>query len=151
MAKFSTGLRTAMLGTADLKTKMGASMLMKIYSGTVPADADAASGEGTTATVLCLVSDASSGTGLTLDTPAGGSVSKLSSQVWSGVNLATGTATFFRLYASGDGGAISTTDARVQGTVSATNGDMLVSNTLFDHDPATTFTLNYFSVALPTL
>ncbi len=147
MAKFSTGLRTSMLGTDGLKAALGSSALLKIYAGTVPADADAALGG---ATLLCTVSDASTGTGLTLDTPAGASVSKLGSQVWSGVNAATNTATFFRLVAGADDGTASTSAPRVQGTVSATGlGDMLLTSTTFTSTE--TFTLNYFSVALPSL
>ena len=147
MAKFSTGLRTAMLGTDGLKAAMASPMLLKIYAGTVPADADAALGG---ATLLCTVSDASTGTTLTLGTPAAGSVSKTEAQVWSGVNAATNNGTFFRLVASGDDGSASTSQNRVQGTISASGlGDMLLTTTLFTSTE--TFTLNYFSVALPTL
>lgn len=145
MAKFSTGLRTGMLGSTGFMEAMNGGFL-KIYGGTVPADADAALGS---ATLLCTVSVNSTGTGLSFATPAGGSISK-ASEIWSGVNVATGTATFFRFVADGDNGASSTTAPRVQGTVSATgSGDMLLQSTAFVSSE--TFMLNHFSVDLPSL
>lgn len=146
MAKFSTGLRTGMLDNTGAKEALTGGFL-KIYAGTVPANADAALGS---AVLLCTLSNASGETGLTFDTPAAGSLSKAPAEVWSGVNAATNTATFFRLVAAADDGTLSTTAPRIQGTVSATGlGDMLMTSTAFVN--AETFTLNYFTVALPTL
>ena len=146
MAKFSTGLRNYMLGTGAFKTKMDGGFL-KIYAGTVPATADAALGA---ATLICTLSESGGVNGLDWDdTPANGVVGKDTSQTWQGVNGATATATFFRFVEAADDGTLSTTAARVQGTVGPVGADMLVANpALVDTE---TFTLNYFNVALPTL
>lgn len=145
MAKFSTGLRTGMLNATGAKAALNSGFL-KIYSGTVPADADAALGG---ATLLCTVSNASTGTGVTFDAPAAGVLSKAAAETWSGVNAATGTGTFFRFVAAADDGTLSTSAPRVQGTISAAGtGDMNLATATFTS--AATFTLNYFSVDLPT-
>lgn len=145
MAKFSTGIRDGMLGSSGFKEVMDGGFL-KIYGGTVPADADAALGS---ATLLCTLSVNSTGTGLSFAAPAGGSISK-ASEIWSGVNVATGSGTFFRFVAAADDGTASTTAPRVQGTVSTTaSGDMLLQSTAFV--ATETFTLNHFNVSLPTL
>ena len=112
--KQSTGLRNYMLLTGSLKTAMDLGYI-NIYAGNVPATADAAL-DGTN-TVLCKITNASSATGLTFaNTDSGGSIAKNSSEVWSGINAATGTATFYRHVAVGDDGTLSTTQSRLQGT-----------------------------------
>ncbi len=143
--KTSTGLRNAMLDSESLKDALHLGTL-KIYAGTVPANADAALGG---ATLLCTVSNASGGTGLTMEAAAvDGVLVKESSEVWSGVNAATGVATFYRFVAVGDDGTSSTTQARVQGTVGTAGADLNLSSTSLVS--AATQTVDFYSIALPS-
>jgi hypothetical protein len=107
-------LRNARLDA--ITTDAGASALIRIYSGTAPANVGTAlSGNTLLAELACSASAfaaAASGGVLTLNTVA------------SAAALATGTAVFFRVYKS-DG-----TTAVIQGTVTATGGggDMTIAN-----------------------
>lgn len=143
--KVSTGLRNAMLDTGSLKATMALGFI-RIYSGAVPADADAA----VTGTILCIVSNNSTGTGVNMAVAAAaGVLEKLGSEVWSGVNSATATATYYRHVAVGDDGTSSVSQARIQGTIGTAGADMNLSSTALT-DLATQ-TIDYYSVALPTL
>lgn len=143
--KLSTGLRNKMLATGSFKSIMDGSFL-KIYGGAIPATADAPLGA---ATLLCTISNNSTGTGVTFDgTPAGGVIVKTPSEVWSGVNAATGTATFYRLVTASDDGSDSATQARVQGTVGTAGADGNISSTALVS--AAPQTADYYSLALPT-
>lgn len=144
--KASTGLRNKVLDTSPLKTVLNLGFI-KIYDGTEPATADAALG---TATLLCTISNNSTGTGLTFEAAAsGGIIAKNAAETWSGVNAATGTARFYRHVAPGDTGASSTTEARLQGTVALAGGEMNLSSV--NLTIAATQTLDYYVAALPTL
>lgn len=146
MAKFSTGLRNTMLASGSFKGALDAGFL-DIYAGAAPATADAAVGG---ATKLCRVSVGSSGTGLTFaSTATGGVLSKASAEVWSGVNLASGTATWFRFVAAADDGTESTTAPRIQGSVAAAGADLNMGNTSLVSGQ--TQPVDSFAVALPTL
>lgn len=144
--KVSTGLRNAMLTDSSF-TGIMVDAKLRIYSGTVPLTADAAlSG----ATLLCEISDDDTGTALSFEaTAVDGALSKLSSQIWSGTNIASGTASFYRLVDDLDDGTSSTTAPRVQGSIGVAGADMNISNpTLVS---AVLQPVDYFSVALPTL
>ena len=141
--KASTGLRNKLMDTGSMKSIFAASFL-KIYSGAVPADADAA----VTGTLLCTISIASGGTGVNFATSAvSGVLSKLGSETWSGVNAATGTATYYRHVAAGDDGTLSTTQARIQGSVATVGGDMNLASTALTS--GATQTVDYYSVTVP--
>lgn len=143
--KTSTGLRKAMLDTDPLANIL-AGGLIKIYSGAVPADADAA----VTGTLLCTISLNSTGTGINFDAAAVGSVlSKDPSEIWSGVNAATGAASYYRHVAAGDTGVLSTTQARIQGAIGVAGAEMNLSSTSLTS--GATQTIDFYSVALPTL
>lgn len=145
MAKFSTGLRNTMLATGSLKSVMDGTV-MRLYSGTPPASADAP----VTGTLLATLSVNGNGAGVTFETiPADGVLAKEPAEVWQGTNAATGTVAYARLVAPADTGNTSTTANRIQVTVGNTNTDILVANTLLTSGQ--TFTLNYFNVELPTL
>ena len=115
--QFSVAVRNAMLDA--IETTIGTSAVLKIRSGSAPADC-AAADSGTVLATIALAADwaaaASGGT-----------------KAWSGVPVsdssadATGTAAHFRLYAS-DG-----TTCGEQGTVTATGGggDITVDSTSF--------------------
>jgi UDP-N-acetylglucosamine enolpyruvyl transferase len=145
--KISTGLRNKMLDNNSLKTTLAGGFL-KLYSGTVPADADAAISGGNT--LLCTVSVNSTGTGLTFATSASnGTIVKNASEVWSGINAASGTATFYRHVTASDTGVLSTTEARIQGTIGLAGTDMVLSNTTLAS--GATQTVDYYAVNMPAM
>jgi len=141
--KVSTGLRNKLLDTGSLKSVFAASFI-KIYSGTPPAAAD----DAVTGTLLCTISINSTGTGVNMASAAvAGVLSKNSSDVWSGVNAASGTATYYRHVAAGDTAASSTTEARLQGTIDIAGAEMNLSSTSLTS--GATQTIDYYSIALP--
>lgn len=122
----STGLRNHVLVTGSLKAGVDGGVI-RIYSGTVPVDADAEIAGGNT--LLCTISDDATGTGITLDsTPTGGVITKDVTEVWRGVNVASGTATFFRFSSLADGFGASTTEKRMQGTCGVLSADLLLAD-----------------------
>jgi hypothetical protein len=127
--QFSVSVRNAMLDSFETTT--GTSAVIKIRSGSVPANCAAADSGTVLATINCpsdWMAAASSG-------------QKAKSGTWEDLSAdATGTAGHFRVYAS-DG-----TTCTMQGTVTATGGggDMEVSSTSFTAGQSftiTTFTL----------
>lgn len=144
--KASTGLRNQLLDTGSLRDILYEGFI-NIYAGTVPATADDALGS---ATLLSTISNASTSDGLTMDTEAmGGVLAKASGEVWSGVNVAGGTATFYRHIAVGDTGAASTTQARVQGSIGVSGADMNLTSTTLSN--GATQTIDFYTLNLPTL
>lgn len=144
--KASTGLRNKLLVTGSLKATMDLGFI-KIYTGTAPATADDAIGA---ATLLCTLSVSSGGTGLSFDTtPVLGVLAKAPAEVWSGVNVAGGVATFYRHVAVGDTAASSTTEARVQGTIGTIGADMNLTSTTLSS--GATQTMDFYQLYLPTL
>ena len=112
--QFSTTARNAALDA--IETAIGTSAVLKIRSGSVPADCGTADA-GTVLATLTLPSD-------WLAAASGGSKSK--SGTWEDASAdATGTAGHFRIYAN-DG-----TTVHMQGTITATGGggDMTLDNT----------------------
>lgn len=103
--QFSVAVRNARLDAVE--TAVGASAVLRIRSGSVPANC-AAADTGTVLATLNLPSDWMA---------AASSGSKALSGTWSDTSAdATGTAAHFRVYAS-DG-----TTAHIQGTITATGG-----------------------------
>jgi AGZA family xanthine/uracil permease-like MFS transporter len=85
--------------------------------------------------------------GLTYGGATSGVLAK-GSGVWSGPNLATGTASYFRLYGSvADTLAVSTTLIRVQGTCGTSGSDYIMSSTSLTKDY--THTVDGFTLTLP--
>lgn len=112
--QFSTTARNAALDA--IETAIGTSAVLKIRSGSAPADCGTAD-SGTVLATLNLPSD-------WLAAASGGSKSK--SGTWEDASAdATGTAAHFRIYAN-DG-----TTVHMQGTITATGGggDMTLDNT----------------------
>lgn len=115
--QLSVAVRNARLDA--IETTIGASAILKIFSGSTPANCAAADANASPLAVLNLPSDYMA---------AASSGSKALSGTWEDTSADnTGTATHFRLYAS-DG-----TTCHVQGTVTVTGGggDMEVDNTSF--------------------
>ena len=124
----STGLQTAQLVTNNLGANMSGCVL-RMYSGTVPATADAALGG---ATLLHEYSVGGAGTGGTFETtPVAGALVKKVSETWTGTSVASGDATFGRLVLVADDGTLSTTAKRIQGTVGTSGADILLGNITF--------------------
>lgn len=112
--QFSAAVRNARLDA--IETAIGASAVLKIRTGTAPANV-ATADAGTVLATLSLPAD-------WMAAASGGSKAK--SGTWSDASAdATGTAAHFRIYAS-DG-----TTAHIQGTVTGTGGggDMELDNT----------------------
>lgn len=144
-AKYSTGLRNAMLATGPFRTLMNLCSL-KIYAGTEPATADAALGG---APLLCTVTNNATATGLTWEVAAAdGVITKAIAEVWRGTNAASGTATFCRLVMPADDGLASTTQYRIQGTVGVVGAQLNMSSTSLV--AAASQDVDFFAVALPT-
>lgn len=143
--KVSTGLRNKLLDTGSLASLM-AGGLIKIYSGSPPASADdAASGS-----LLCTISLNSTGTGVNMaSTATGGVLAKSTAETWSGVVALSGAATYYRHVAASDTGAASTTQARLQGEIATAGAELNLSSTTLTS--GATQTVDYYSVALPTL
>lgn len=144
MAKFSTGLRDAMLGSSSFRNAFyGVSI--RVFDGPVPSDADAAE----TGTLLFTITNSDSPEdGLQFGAPENGAISKASGAEWATPEtVAAGTMTYFRLCSLDDDGLASTTAPRIQGTVGLVGTDMIVVSTLVDEGAP--WTLNYFIVALP--
>lgn len=139
----STGLRNYLLDTNSLDAGLAAGFI-RIYSGTPPADADAA----VTGTLLCTISIASGGTGINMAAAAtGGVLTKAAGETWSGVNAATGTATYYRHVQAGDTGVSSTTERRIQGTVGTVGTDLELNSVSLTS--GATQTIDFYSIALP--
>jgi len=150
MLKISTGLRNAMLASAAMQSSLNLGVI-NIYAGNVQPTADAAL--DSTNVLLCTITNNSTTTGLTLGGGTGavsaGILGKTSTEVWSGVNVASGVATMYRHVAAGDTGALSTTAPRIQGQIATAGSDMNLTNTTLSI--GATQTLSSYSVALPTL
>jgi hypothetical protein len=103
-----------------------------IYSGSQPANADAAE-TGTKLCTITLSSGAFSGgsatNGLNFGEVSSGVLSKEAGEVWSGVGLASGTAGWFRFYDNNYTTGASTTAVRFDGSVATSGGQLNISNT----------------------
>lgn len=143
----STGLAKALLDTGSMRTNL-TGIKLKIYAGTIPLSANAASGVGTTSTLLCTISDASGAGALTFEAAAIDNVlEKTASQVWSGVNVATGVATFFRFEMTGDAGGASTTAVRIQGAIGTAGKELNLSSVSLTS--GATQTIDYYAITQP--
>lgn len=143
--KLSTGFRDHLLTTGDLQSALDGGVI-RIYSGTEPATADAALAGNT---LLCTISNNSTGTGITMAaTAASGVLGKNSAEIWSGSIVASGTASFYRFSPLTDDGALSTTVRRLQGSVATAGADLNFSSTAFVSGNSKS--IDTFDIALPT-
>lgn len=145
MAKFSTGLRNAMMGSSGCKALLTGGTL-RIFSGTSPLSAD----DAEDGTLLMELTAGGTGAGLTFAEPTDARLSKATGEVWmTNSTEASGTATYFRFVAAGDDPLDSSSSSiRIQGTVGEVASDMNVT------DPEITsgepWVLNHFRIGLPT-
>lgn len=87
-----------------------------------------------TATVANMAGGVAAVNGLKFDTAAAGVLSKLASQVWSGLNGATGTAGWFRQYGSAaDSKALDSAGValRIDGAIATSGAEINLNNTAF--------------------
>ena len=125
--RLSTGLRAAMLNGGVNGGVKGAldGGFIDIYSGPQPVSADT----GATGTLLATVSVNAEGGGLHFDTTASGTLAKAAGENWKFTGLAVGTAGWFRFYPKGGSpGAASTAEARFDGSIASSGGDVSLSN-----------------------
>jgi hypothetical protein len=146
--RLSTGLREGLLGTADWKT-LFTDGIMDIYSGAIPANADAAE----TGTLLVSITKASgafvagaAANGLEFAAPSGGTIAK-NADVWSGVGANTGEAGYYRFYGNAYVDGISATAIRFDGTCGVSGADLNMSDLTVTS--ALTTTIDTFSITLP--
>ena len=144
--KMSTALCNGVLDQGSLSGLFTAAsgMLLYIYDGTPPTTADAAA----TGTLLCIVSVSSSGSPLTFDAAGstqGGVMPKASGDVWSGVVLADGNASYYRYVGGSEDGSGTLTLLRIQGTIGVGGADMNLGTVALVN--GATFTVAYASQA----
>jgi len=152
MLRLSTALRNAILdGTTGFKGGVSGGFL-DLWSGGQPASSD----DIATGTLLCrLYAGGVAGTGLTLGASASGVIAKTVAEVWQGVGLATGSIGWFRYYdfvtdaatSYTTGAAASTTQGRLDGSVSTSGADMNLSSVSVVS--GATVTLDTFQLTMP--
>lgn len=97
-----------------------------LYSGSQPASAN----DSPSGTLLVSISTAGSGNyDLILDSPDLGVITKQQNATWSGTAVATGTAGWFRLAVTGDSGASSSTDCRIDGAIATSSAELNMAST----------------------
>ncbi|PIF37847.1 hypothetical protein CLV01_3375 [Delftia sp. 60] len=143
--KASTGLRNHMLATGSLKAALDGGFL-ELYQGPEPATADAPIDPAQHKLLVRIYSDGTSA-GLTLSPTAADGFIEKSTQTWSGTNIDTGTVQFFRFVGPSDSGALSTTLARLQGTVARAGADLNITSV--ELTAGAPQAVNFFSIALP--
>lgn len=119
--KASTGLRNAAVAALIAAIP---DRVMLIFGDTPPVSGDAAQ----TGELLSIVSQNSTGDPLEFGTPVAGTIPKDPAQVWSGINVASGIATHFRIVSGTDTGAASSTEPRLQGTCGTAGANLNMSS-----------------------
>ena len=147
MAKFSSGLRSAMLSQGSLKSLIDGHVL-RIYEGEVPISADSALGN---AVLLMELTVNGGGGGFTFDAGPGDITLRQNvSERWETLSVtASGAMSFFRLVHPDDSGSNDSGSLRIQGSIGRSFGhDMAVStlNTLVGQP----WLLNSFYVEFPS-
>ena len=125
--------------------------VLKIYSGSQPADADTLASGTHLATITVSSGAFTAGAetnALEFGDADDGEIEKASGEVWSGEGLVTGTAGWFRFYANAtDAGGASTTLPRIDGSIGTSGSDLNMSSTsVID---GSTYTIDSFKLTLP--
>lgn len=143
--RLSTGLRQALLGTADFDT-IFTDCFINIYTGVQPADADQIASGSLLATIYS--NNPTDTLGLEFDDPVAGVIAKAVAETWAGTALLSGTAGWFRMWAAGDDPAIlSTTEERVDGNIATSGANMNMTNTSIV--AAAVQTISAFTITMP--
>ena len=122
-AIISTGMSDFMLDEGSVKEALDLGFI-NIYTTPVPVHAD----DAPTGQLLCTVSLNSGGEGLTMGDASNRVMSKNPSDIWSGINVNSGTAAYFRWVEAGDTAVLSTTERRIQGTCAVIGADLILSS-----------------------
>lgn len=155
MAKFSTGLRQAMLEGPGVKAALDGGRLRIFCAASDPADADGtavdppatadAAETGTLMLELTVGGDGATGLNLVAEN---GVLRKQEGQVWMCANaLHTGPLHYWRFVPASATTGESATEARIQGTVGLVLGDMLVTSLMVQQ--GTPWTLSHFDIDIP--
>lgn len=150
---------------ATLTTAVLAIMLAQKINKLSPDCIAVASGTGATLNVMSRIEGVTFATVATLNTSlsdniaitreqtlqfavaADGAIAK-AAEVWSGTNLDTGTAGYFRMVTSGDLGTNNATDIRIQGSCNTSGAELNMSNVSLVTGATTT--IDTFSITLPS-
>jgi len=123
--------------------------VIRVYSGTVPADADTDEGAGTLLLEISkssgVVTPGTSTNGNNFDAIAAGVLSK-DANVWSDVGLATGTAAWYRMYDNGRITGASSTAKRCDGNVAVSGTTFILSGTSIKLGATTTLDTATFTM-----
>lgn len=125
----STGFKNKVLDTGSVKSVLAGGFI-HVYASTlpnIPATADEAINPANHTLLLTVYGDGIAD-GLNLGTASGGAIGKDPGETWAGTVLADGNAAFFRYVAVGDTGALSTTQARLQGRVGVSGAELNISS-----------------------
>ena len=126
-----------------------ANNVIRVYSGTIPADGDAAEGAGTLLLKITLASGAVvpgvATNGNDFDAIVAGVLSK-DANVWSGVGLADGTAAWWRMYDNGEITGAESTSKRCQGSVGTSGVTFILSSTSIVTSATTTLDTANFTM-----
>jgi hypothetical protein len=145
MIRLSTGLKDLLIGLfSQNKSAPFTAFFINIYSGTRPDSPDAAHSQ----TLLATISIDGGATALTFEaSPTDGVLEKGAGNWKEDAAIATGTASWFRLYADGDNPAsASSTAKRIDGTVGTTNADLNLSSTAITIGAPITVTAAQFTL-----
>jgi len=151
MERISTGLRNEIMKVGGKSYADAlANCTLHIFSGTQPASAD----DAETGTLLVPITDSSGAftsgvatNGLNWGDCVAGILSKLASQVWSGVAVASGQAGWFRIYANTVVTGASTTAIRIDGAINLSNAEINSGNLTITIGGTTT--IDALNVTLP--
>lgn len=138
---FSTGCKNNICANESVVATLGSSVV-RVYSGIVPVNADAALGS---AVQLLEYTVDGEGGDLYFNSVVNNGVVTKDADAWRGTATATGVATFFRLVRSYDTGAASTSEIRVQGSVGVSGADLNLSSTTITSGQI--YTLDTFTVS----
>ena len=141
--KSSTGIRNALLASGSLRAQLNLGTI-RIFSGAAPASAD----DAETGVLLCVITEDSTATGLSLDVAAVNGLLFKDSAAWSGVCLSTGTASYYRHVGPADTGVLSTSEPRLQGTTGTIGADMNFTSTALVLNASQA--IDYYTIGLPT-
>ena len=144
--RLSTGMRAAMLNGGANGGMKGALSggTIRIYSGPQPISADAPA----TGTLLGIVTVDGAGGGLHFDTSTDGTLSKAAAENWKFNGIAAGTAGWFRFIADGgDPDINSSVEARIDGSIATSGGDVSITNVAITVGSPNT--VDVFSFTLP--
>lgn len=145
MIHFSSWLQNAWLATNSLQHLLNSGTIY-VYSGPVPANADAA--VDASCVLLCTVKNGSNGVTFS-NAPTNGVLQKTASENWSGTIAATGNATFYRYCVGSDtgSGASASGNYRVQGSIGTdASFDLVVGNAALTNGGD--FPINTFQLAI---